>query len=99
MSRTTAMYYTICSHLHIDTVIVGEEHPGSPAPALSLRQAWARRRRPGWMQTLLWCLILAGLVTSCTRRSAAPPPTIPSPGPSLRTQYGLASWYGRERHG
>jgi rare lipoprotein A len=46
------------------------------------------------MSTLLRCFLITGLVASCTSRSAAPPPT-----PSLRIQYGLASWYGRERHG
>ncbi len=51
------------------------------------------------MRTLLWCLLITGLVASCTSRSAAPPPTPPYPAPSLRIQYGLASWYGRERHG
>jgi rare lipoprotein A len=51
------------------------------------------------MRTLLQCLLVTGLVVSCTSRSAAPPPTAPSPAPSLRIQYGLASWYGRERHG
>ena len=51
------------------------------------------------MQILLQCLLITGLVASCTSRSTAPPPTVPYPGPSLRTQYGLASWYGRERHG
>jgi len=51
------------------------------------------------MRTLLQCLLVTGLVASCTSRSAAPPPTVPYPAPSLRIQYGLASWYGRERHG
>ena len=51
------------------------------------------------MRTLLWCLLITGLVASCTSRSAAPPPTALYPAPSLRIQYGLASWYGRERHG
>jgi rare lipoprotein A len=57
------------------------------------------------MRTLLHCLLVTSLVASCTSRSTVPPPTIPSPPPdatptpSLRIQYGLASWYGRERHG
>ena len=51
------------------------------------------------MRTLLQCLLVTGLVTSCTSRSAAPPPTTSYPAPSLGTQYGLASWYGQERHG
>jgi len=57
------------------------------------------------MCTLLRCLLILGLVASCTRRSAVPPPTVPypapdaTPAPGLRIQYGLASWYGRERHG
>ena len=51
------------------------------------------------MQTLLQCLLVTGLVVSCTSRSAAPPPTAPYQAPSPPIQYGLASWYGRERHG
>jgi len=57
------------------------------------------------MRTLLRCLLITSLVASCTSRSAGPPPTAPYPAPdaiptpSLRIQYGLASWYGRERHG
>jgi rare lipoprotein A len=51
------------------------------------------------MRTLLRCLLITSLVASCTSRSAAPPPTAPYPASSLRIQYGLASWYGRERHG
>ena len=53
----------------------------------------------------MYCLLVTGLVASCTTRSTAPPPTLPSPAPdttptpSFRIQYGLASWYGRERHG
>jgi rare lipoprotein A len=46
---------------------------------------------------LLHCLVLASLVTSCTRRPTHPPAVVPFPG--LRTEYGLASWYGRERYG
>jgi len=51
------------------------------------------------MCTLLQWLLVTGLIASCTSRSAAPPPTAPSLAPSLGIQYGLASWYGRERHG
>ena len=51
------------------------------------------------MRTLLRCLLITSLVASCTSRSAAPPPIAPYPEPSRRLQYGLASWYGRERHG
>ena len=51
------------------------------------------------MRTLLQYLLVTGLVASCTSRSAAPLPTAPSPAPSPGIQYGLASWYGRERHG
>jgi rare lipoprotein A len=54
---------------------------------------------------LLRCLLVTSLAVSCTSRSTVPPPTPPSPPPdptptpSFRIQYGLASWYGRERHG
>jgi rare lipoprotein A len=63
------------------------------------------RRRHGWMSMLLRCFLVTSLVVSCTSRSSVPPPTLPSPPPdttptpSFRIQYGLASWYGRERHG
>ena len=66
----------------------------------------SRHWRPSWVacyRTLLHCLVVASLMTSCTRRSIPPPATVPSrpapPGPDLRIEYGLASWYGRERHG
>lgn len=54
---------------------------------------------------LLRCLLMTSLVVSCTSRSTVAPPTPSSPPPdttptpSFRIQYGLASWYGRERHG
>ena len=51
------------------------------------------------MYTALRCLLIIGLAASCTSRSATRPPTAPYPVPSLHIQYGLASWYGRERHG
>jgi rare lipoprotein A len=50
------------------------------------------------VRTLLWCLLVASLLTSCTRQHVSPPPSTP-PVPGLRIQYGLASWYGHERHG
>src|SRR5437867_3886858 len=99
MHTTTVDSHAICSHPHVDTAVVGEDRLGSPAPAVSRRRAGATCRRHGWMRTLLWCLLITGLVVSCMSRSAAPPPTAPYPAPSLRIQYGLASWYGRERHG
>jgi len=99
MHTTTVDSHAIGSHPHADTAVVGEDRPSSPAPALSLRRSGATRRRHGWMRTLLQCLLITGLVASCTSRSAAPPPTAPYPEPSRRLQYGLASWYGRERHG
>ena len=99
MHTTTVDSHAICSHPHVDTAVVGEDRLRAHAPAVSLRRACAICRRHGWMRTLLRCLLMAGLVVSCTSRSAAPPPTAPYPAPSLRIQYGLASWYGRERHG
>ncbi len=99
MHTTTVDSHAIGSHPHADTAVVGRDRPSSPAPAISLRRSGATRRRHGWMRTLLQCLLITGLVASCTSRSAAPPPTAPYPEPSRRLQYGLASWYGRERHG
>lgn len=50
------------------------------------------------VRTLLRCLLVASLLTSCTRQPS--PPSVPAPPvPGLHIQYGLASWYGRERHG
>jgi rare lipoprotein A len=99
MHTTTVDSHAICSHSHVDTAVVGEDRLESPALPVSLRRSCATRRRHGWMRTLLWCLLITGLVASCTSRSAAPPSTAPYPAPSLHIQYGLASWYGRERHG
>ena len=50
------------------------------------------------MRTLLRCLLVASLLTSCTRQHVSLPASTPSV-PGLRIQYGLASWYGRERQG
>src|SRR5262245_9100566 len=105
MRTTTVDSHAICNHTHVNTTLGGDEWPRSPAPAVSLQRSCATRRPYGWMRTLLWCLLITGLVASCTKRSAAPPSTAPSsspdamPAPRLRIQYGLASWYGRERHG
>jgi len=50
------------------------------------------------VRTLLRCLLIASLLTSCTRQHVSAPAATP-PVPALRIQYGLASWYGRERQG
>src|SRR5919206_1813415 len=99
MRTTTADSHALCSHPHVYTAVVGRNRPRYPAPAVNLWKSYATHRRRGWMHTLLRCLLITVLVASCTRRSAVPPPTSPYPAPSLRIQYGLASWYGRERHG
>ena len=61
------------------------------------------------VRPLLCCILVASLLTSCTRQHVSTPvpsaptprpsPPATSPAPSLGVQYGLASWYGRERHG
>ena len=99
MHTTPIESHAICRHPYVDTAVVGEDRPRSPALAASLRKSGATRRRHGWVRTLLRCLLITGLVAACTGRSAVPPPTAPYPAPSPRIQYGLASWYGRERHG
>src|SRR5215813_11970358 len=93
MHTTTVDRHAICNHPQVDTAVVGEDRLGSPALAVSLRRSCATRRRHGWMRTLLRCLLITGLVASCTSRSAAPPPTAPYPtpdattAPNLRIQY------------
>jgi hypothetical protein len=99
MSTTTVASHMICSPPHVDAAVVGGNRPRSAAPAVSLWRSDAIRRWHGWMCTLLQCLLVTGLIASCTSRPAAPPPTAPYSVPSLSIQYGLASWYGRERHG
>jgi peptidoglycan lytic transglycosylase len=99
MHTTTVDSHAICSSPSGDTGVEGGNRPRSPALAANIRRSGVTRKRHRWMRTLLQCLLITGLVVSCTSRSAAPPPTAPSPAPSLRIQYGLASWYGRERHG
>src|SRR4029450_7774202 len=99
MHTTTADSHTICSPLSSDAAVVGGNRPRSPALAVSLRRPSETRSQHRRMRTLFQCLLVTGLVVSCTSRSAAPPPTAPSSAPSLRIQYGLASWYGRERDG
>lgn len=72
-----------------------------------------RKIGPAQVRTLLRCLLVIILLTSCTRQPRPPlvpdPPLSPPPGPAPSVpaplappspiQYGLASWYGRERHG
>ena len=99
MHTTTADSHTICSPPSSAAAVVGGNRPRSPALAVSIRRPCVTRRQHRWMHTLLQCLLVTGLVVSCTSRSAVPPPTAPSSAPSLRIQYGLASWYGREQHG
>jgi rare lipoprotein A len=99
MHTTIVASQALCCYLHVDTAIVGGNRPRSHALAVSLRSSCVTHRWQGWMRTLLQCLLVTGLMVSCTSRSAAPPPTAPYQAPSLRIQYGLASWYGRERHG
>jgi rare lipoprotein A len=74
-----------------------------PATWGGLRNLCITRQGLRWARTLLHCLVIASLVASCTRRPIPPPAAIPTrpapPVPDLRIEYGLASWYGRERHG
>jgi rare lipoprotein A len=54
--------------------------------------------REAQVRTLLRCLLVASLLTSCTRQPS--PPSVPAPpAPGRHIQYGLASWYGREWYG
>jgi len=64
--------------------------------------------REAQVRTLLRCLLVAWLLTSCARQPS--PPSVPAPrhpaqpaparpAPGRHIQYGLASWYGREWHG
>lgn len=73
-----------------------------PSPAQT-KDMWQTQVR-----TLLRCLLVVSLLTSCTRQPSPPvvpdppvsPPSVPAlPAPPFRVQYGLASWYGREWHG
>ena len=99
MSMTSVNSYMIGSPPHVNTAIVGADRLGSSGSAVSLRKASATRQRRGWIRMLPRCILILSLVVSCTSRTPAPPPTAPSPLQSPRIQYGLASWYGRERHG
>lgn len=57
-----------------------------------------RKMGQAQVRTLLRCLLVISLLTSCTRPPG--PPLVPAPPvPPLPIQYGLASWYGREQHG
>lgn len=60
----------------------------------------------GGVHTWLYCLLVASLLTSCTRSHVPPPAPAPrplppdtTPVPDFRVEYGTATWYGRERHG
>jgi rare lipoprotein A len=105
MHTTTVDSRTRGSHPPVGTAVEAGCQPTCPVPAPSLWRSCITRRRHRWMCVLLRCLLATGLVASCTSRPTAPPPTLPSPAPdttptpSFRIQYGLASWYGRERHG
>lgn len=80
---------------HNDTTVEPGQCSGSFTPAVSWRTYRPTSEWPGWLRSLLGCLLFSALVASCARRPAAPP----LPSPPTGTQYGLASWYGRERHG
>ena len=77
--------------------------PVPPATWGSPRNLYMTRQGLRWARTLLYCLVVASLGVSCTHRPIPPPAAVPSrPAPSvpvLRIEYGLASWYGRERYG
>lgn len=105
MHSTTVASHAIGDYPPVDSAVEARYQPASPVPAPSPWQPCITHRRYGWMGMLLRCLLVTGLVASCTSRSTVSPPTPPSPPPdttptpSFRIQYGLASWYGRERHG
>ena len=74
----------------------------SMARALAL---WARQPARAARTGRAVCLLGMSLLVSCTSQSSAPP-SIPMPevpetptAPVLRTEYGLASWYGQELQG
>jgi rare lipoprotein A len=73
---------------------------------------WRPCRAPEWpagIRTLLYCLLVTNLLTSCTRPHVPPLPLTPpapspsppdrAPVPALQIESGTASWYGRERQG
>ncbi len=105
MHTTTVDRHVRGSYPPVDTAVEAGCQPAYPLPASSLRRSCITRQQHGWMCMLLRCLLVTSLVVSCTSRATVPPPTPPSPPPdttptpSFRIQYGLASWYGRERHG
>jgi len=55
------------------------------------------------VRVLAGCLLVLSIAVSCASRSMPPPPELPTPETPLEpvphTEYGLASWYGRERQG
>lgn len=105
MHTTTVASHPIGYHPPVGTAVAAECLPTCPMLASSLWKSCLTRQWYGWRYVLLCCLLVNGLVVSCTSRSTVSPPTLPppppdtTPTPSLRIQYGLASWYGRERHG
>jgi rare lipoprotein A (RlpA)-like double-psi beta-barrel protein len=105
MHTTTVDRHVRGSYPPVDTAVDTGCQPAYPLPASSLRRSCITHWQYEWMRMLLCCLLVTSVVVSCTSRSTVPPPTPPSPPPdttptpSFRIQYGLASWYGRERHG
>lgn len=59
----------------------------------------------GGVRVVLYCLLVVGLCTSCTRPRTPPPVPAPPPLPPdiapvpERIEYGTATWYGQERRG
>jgi rare lipoprotein A len=52
----------------------------------------------GGVRRWLYCLLVATLLTSCARPQVPPPAPVP-PLPDSHVEYGIATWYGRERQG
>ena len=105
MHTTTVDSHAIGSLPLVDTAVEAGCQPAYAVSAPGLLRSCITHWRYEWMCILMSCFLVTGLVASCTSRPTSSPSTLPAtppdttPTPSFRIQYGMASWYGRERHG
>src|ERR1700752_388245 len=81
MHTTTLESHVLGSYPPVGVTVEAECQPTYAVPASRLWSSCMTRWRRGWMCVLLRCLLVTGLLASCTSRSTGPPPTLPPSPP------------------